>query len=710
MRIKLVWVILSFCASEVLAQNISGFSSKSAKVQHELETKYLALPKAKNAEAYLFRLTEEPHIAGSAAGKAVAEYIHSKYVEWGLYSKLVEYQVYLTYPETVRVTLLEPDTVQLDLREPSWKFDKDSYDSRAVMPFNAYSPSGDVTGQIVYVNRGLPEDYESLSELGIDVAGKIMLARYGGSFRGVKAKVAEEHAALGLILYSDPADDGYMKGDVYPNGPMRPAQAIQRGSLLYLFNYPGDPLTPGFASVKNAKRIKPEEATNIPTIPTVPIAYAQARRILNSLAGPEVPDNWQGGLPLRYHVGPGPAKINLKLQMDTRVRPIYNVITRIEGSEEPEKMIIIGNHHDAWVYGAVDPNSGTASVMEIGRSLGELLKQGWQPKRTIVLAHWDAEEYGLIGSTEWVEENKAELVKNAVLYINIDAAVSGENFRIGAVPSLDAFIREVAQAIEDPVTGNSVYERWWADENKEKYKKLNGTLPDTAMTKVGRLGSGSDYSAFLQHAGVPALSMSFGGRYGVYHSILDNFYWMKNWGDPTFRYHETMAKIGGLMALRFAQADIFPFDYANYADAISKHIDELEKSLREDHPERELSFSDLKEKVMEWQQVCVSLNENIQARLDSLESDERLNDALMKLERSLVSRDGLAGRPWFKHRIYAPGLYTGYAAKPLPGIAEAAEEADWQTAEQEIATLMSLLGQAIETVRTSISRLGALTE
>lgn len=701
MHTRLCLLLLTYAIS-ANAQSISGFTTNSAATQKQLEEKFLALSRAENAEKYLFKLTEEPHIAGSPESKAVADYINSKYLEWGLDSKLVEYQVYLPYPKSVEVTLLEPDTVDLNLVEDSWRFDKDSYDSRAVTAFNAYSPSGDVTGQVVYVNRGLPDDYEALAELGVEVRGKIVLARYGGSFRGVKAQVAEEHGAAGLIIYSDPAEDGYMRGDIYPNGPMRPENAIQRGSLLYIFNYPGDPLTPGFASIKTAKRLNSDEASSITKTPTTPISYSQASLILKSLAGPEVPEGWQGGLPFRYHVGPGPATIHMKLEMDYQVRPIFNIIAEIKGSVEPDKLVIIGNHHDAWVHGAVDPNSGTATVMEIGRSFGELLKAGWRPKRTIILAHWDAEEYGLIGSTEWVEEKKAELTKNAALYINIDSAVSGENFDAGAVPSLDRFIQEVTKDVADPKTQQTVFQRWWINQNKKEYKRLKQMIPDTAETKIDRLGSGSDYTAFLQHVGVPSLSMGFGGRYGVYHSILDNFYWMKNWGDPTFEYHAAMSKIGGLMALRFAQADVYPFNYADYANAIVKHFEELEKSLKGKFLDVDIDFSAAKEKAREWKAACDGLNEKITSALESGNAPPELNNALLQLERELLAAPGLPGRDWFKHRIYAPGFYTGYAAKPLPGISEPADKENWEAAKKELIVLIQALERVTATTKRAI--------
>jgi N-acetylated-alpha-linked acidic dipeptidase len=426
------------------------------------------------------------------------------------------------------------------------------------------------------------------------VKGKIVIARYGKSFRGVKAKVAEENGALGLIIYSDPMDDGYMKGDVYPRGPWRPEEAVQRGSIYYMFEYPGDPLTPGYPALKDAKRIPPESAKSLPKIPTMPVSYKIARKILENLSGLNVPEGWQGGLPFAYHIGPGPAKVKMKIKSDWKVRRIKNVIAELKGFVEPEKKIILGNHHDAWVYGAVDPNSGTSVMLETARALSELVKSGWKPKRSILFCAWDAEEYGLIGSTEWVEENLKDLSENAIVYINIDAAVSGKNFGASSVPSLDNFIQEVIKNVNDPESGNSIFYEMWLRQNKENRKKYN---PDSAKVKIGRLGSGSDYTAFLDYAGIPSIDLSFSGNYGVYHSQLDNFYWMKNFGDPSFKYHETMVKIVGLMLMRLSSCDYLPFDYFDYAVEIEKYINEIDSVFSDELKNANLNLSSLKEKV-----------------------------------------------------------------------------------------------------------------
>ena len=703
-RILQFFLLISTAPWMSSAQSIYGFLHQSTDQQRALEETFLQLPQPRNCETYLFALTEEPHHASSEGDWKTTQYVDRKLKEFGLETRIDEYHVYLAYPLAISVELLEPDSMQFDLREPGWAWDKDSYDSRAILPFNAYSPSGEVTAQVVYVNRGLPEDYETLEEMGVEVQGRIALARYGESFRGVKAKVAEEWGAVGLIIYSDPADDGYMKGDIHPRGPMRPWEAIQRGSVQYIFQYPGDPLTPGYAAKENAKRLKVDEAKNLPRIPTTPISYGDAQHILKNLAGPVVPieSGWQGGLPFTYHTGPGPAKVHMSLQMEFDVRPIWNNVGIIHGSEEPDRKIIIGNHRDAWVYGAVDPSSGTSAVLEIARSFGQLLEKGWKPRRTILFQFWDGEEYGLLGSTEWVEEMKADLTKNGVIYINIDSAVSGEKFEAGTVPSLDEFVREVTREVQDPKTKETIHSRWWKHQDKKREKKFPGEAPDTAGARLGRLGSGSDYTAFLDHVGVSSVSLGFRGPYGVYHSILDNFYWMKQWGDPTFEYHATVAKIGGLMALRFAEADVYPFCYEEYAQAIVDHIKKIEKQLVENGDTTKIDLRPAIEKASQWKETASELTSRIRSALAADKGDQSVNDYLLQIERDLTDPTGLPGREWFKHRVYAPGFYTGYDAKPIPGVAEAVDQKAWETARKELGVFMKALDRAMQTTQRAL--------
>lgn len=701
-RISLISLLLSTILLSSNGQTLFGFLQSRIDQQRALEKRFLLLPRAQNCEQYLFALTEEPHPASSEGDWNTVQYVDKKLKEFGIETRIDEYHVYLSFPLEITVELQEPETIRFRIREPGWTWDKDSYDSRAILPFNGYSPSGEVTAQVVYVNRGLPEDYEALEELGIDVRGRTVIARYGESFRGVKAKVAEEHSAAGLIIYSDPADDGYMKGDIYPRGPMRPWEAIQRGSVQYIFQYPGDPLTPGYPAKKDARRLKVEEAKNLPRIPTTPISYGDAQHILENLAGPVVPEGWQGGLPFTYHTGPGPAKVHMSLQIEFGVRPIWNNVGIIPGTDEPEKKIVIGNHRDAWVYGAVDPNSGTAAVLEIARSFGELLRTGWKPRRTILFQFWDGEEYGLLGSTEWVEETKTDLAKNGVIYINIDAAVSGDNFDVNAVPSLDDLIREVTREVEDPKTKETVYSRWWKHQNKKIAKKFKGEVPDTARTRVNRLGSGSDYTAFLDHVGVSSVSLGFGGPYGVYHSILDNFYWMKQWGDPTFEYHAAASKVGGLVALRFAEADVYPYRYEEYAQAIVDHVEEIEEKLKESGDTLKIDLNPAKEKAREWKKLAANLTTQIQSALGSGNVNRLVNEDLLRIERDLTDSAGLPGREWFKHRVYAPGFYTGYASKPIPGVAEAIDRSEWETARKELEVFLKALDRALQTTRKAL--------
>jgi N-acetylated-alpha-linked acidic dipeptidase len=678
---KLIYQILAiaFSIQTLLTQEITGFLPQNISAQIEWERKFLSIPKASNCEKHLFILTEEPHPASSEASDKVVKYIDSVFKSYGLNSKVFEYWAYLPYPEKVSLELTQPEVVKFELKETTWLWDKDTYDDNIFTFYNAYSPDGEVEGQVVYVNYGLPEDYKKLKELGVDVKGKIVIARYGKSFRGVKAKVAEENGALGLIIYSDPMDDGYMKGDVYPRGPWRPEEAVQRGSIYYMFEYPGDPLTPGYPALKDAKRIPPESAKSLPKIPTMPVSYKIARKILENLSGLNVPEGWQGGLPFAYHIGPGPAKVKMKIKSDWKVRRIKNVIAELKGFVEPEKKIILGNHHDAWVYGAVDPNSGTSVMLETARALSELVKSGWKPKRSMLFCAWDAEEYGLIGSTEWVEENLKDLSENAIVYINIDSAVSGKNFGASSVPSLDNFIQEVIKNVNDPESGNSIFYEMWLRQNKENRKKYN---PDSAKVKIGRLGSGSDYTAFLDYAGIPSIDLSFSGNYGVYHSQLDNFYWMKNFGDPSFKYHETMVKIVGLMLMRLSSCDYLPFDYFDYAVEIEKYINEIDSVFSDELKNANLNLSSLKEKVSKLKDLTRELRGK-QKMLLRVETQ--------KIEQKFSPKEGLWNRNWYKHRIYAPGYYLGYGYQSLPGINEALVFGNFEVAKNEIKLLEKIL-------------------
>ncbi|HKP83097.1 MAG TPA: M28 family metallopeptidase, partial [Pyrinomonadaceae bacterium] len=558
-------VALSLATPVALTQNaIDGFSAARATDQRRWEEQFRAVPDPKSAREHLRILTRVPHIAGTKEDYDTAVYVRDQLRSYGLPAELKEYDVWLNYPNTPSIVeLITTKRQKLNTHEAVVPGDPSSSNPKITPLFNGYAASGDVTAPVVYANYGLPNDYEELKKAGVDVKGKIVVVRYGNSFRGVKAKVAEDNGAIGCIIYSDPEDDGYMQGDVFPKGPWRPVASGQRGSVQFLFEYPGDPLTPGRPSIPGEARLRPEEATDLTRIPVQPLAYDEAKTILSQLKGPVRPRGFQGGLPFAYHVGgTNDVKLRLKTDMDYKTRKIWNVVARIDGNEEKDRWVVLGNHRDAWVFGAVDPNSGSSAMLEVGRGFGELLKKGWKPRRTIVLCSWDAEEYGLVGSTEWAEELAAELRTKAVAYLNLDAAVSGPNFSASSVPSLWKLIRAATRDVKDPKTGKSVYQQWQdrARENRPE------TDQSTSEARIGALGSGSDYTPFLQHLGVASTDMGFSGDYGVYHSAYDSFYWMDKFGDPEFKYHVAAAQVWGTLAMRLADADGLSFDYTDYAN------------------------------------------------------------------------------------------------------------------------------------------------
>ncbi len=696
-----LYVIL-VCFFVQTAFGMRGFTTENIPREREYEAAFKELVSPEICRRRLRQLTEEPHLAGTENSRQVAEYIRDEFESYGLTVQIYEYQVYLPHPLEVSVEMVSPTEYQAIGKEASWEWDKDSYETELVPGYNAYSPDGDVTAELVYVNKGLPVDYEILSEKGISVKGKICISRYGGSYRGVKAKVAGDNGAVGLILYSDPADDGYMHGDVYPRGPWRPADAIQRGTVKYIFQHASDPLTPGWAATEDAERLTIDEATDLPEIPVIPLAYRDAEPLLKALAGPNVPRKWQGGLPFAYHIGPGPARVRLKIRCEHSQRPIYNVIATLEGEEYPDQWVILGNHHDAWVYGAADPGSGTTSLLEVARCLSELAKTGVRPKRTIVFAAWDAEEFGIIGSTEWVEELKTTLKQNAVVYLNVDIAATGGDLYVGAIPSLSSLIHEVTQNVTDPGTLKSVYDSWKTRQGKE-------------IPQIGNLGSGSDHSPFIGHVGIPAVSMGFDGPYGVYHAMQDNFYWMEHFGDPTFQYQAAMAKIWGLLALRLANADILPFDYENYATELITPLKLLQNAGSKAKIASEVKRLDAL--LTNWQAAAASMHQTLNRHLtagdlpasqNTLESGvlqlEKINRRLYNLERNLTDDAGLPLRPWFKHLIYAPGLNTGYAAVIFPGVHDALEAKD----DEELRAQLDRLAEAFERMIEGINKIRAL--
>ena len=572
--IRRLTVLILLVPQLALAQGQHGFAPASREAQARAEGVFLATPTPDRARRWLAQLTEDPHVAGTPQEKAVADFVLARFKEFGLDATMTRYDVFLNHPKSVSLKLTAPTEMELSLREDPYDVDKDSSTSGMFPAFHGYGASGRAEGQVVYVNYGAPADFERLSGMGISVQGKITLVRYGGAFRGLKVKESQDRGAIGTLIFSDPADDGYMRGDVYPDGPMRPPSAIQRGSVQFLSVQPGDPSTPGGApSIAGAKRLTRDQMTNVPKIPSLPISYGEAEKILRRLGGPRVPDEWQGGLPFSYHVGPGGATVAMDVQMDEGLKPIYNVVATIKGSVEPEKLIVLGNHRDAWTHGAVDPNSGTAAMLEMARGLAAAVKSGWSPKRTIQILSWDAEEYGLVGSTEWAEEHAADLQKNAVAYLNCDVAVTGPNLGLNGVPSLLALAHQAARDVPDPKRGGSVGDAWEAAQRAAWTQRTQVELDreePAFQPRLASLGSGSDYTVFLDHLGVPSFDFGFGGPYGVYHAVYDNFRWMEKYGDPEFLYHAAAAKLWGLMAMRLASADVVPLRFGSYASGASR--------------------------------------------------------------------------------------------------------------------------------------------
>lgn len=713
-----------------------GFSSKAFEKQHAAEARALAVPTPQNARKWLGILTAEPHVAGTPADHRTAIFVRDKLREWGWKADLVELEVLLNYPigdPTLKLTAPKP--VKLPVNEAPIATDKDSASTKAFGAFNGYGASGFAAGQVVYVNYGRPDDYSALEKMGVEIRDKIVLVRYGEIFRGLKVYNAQKRGAKGILIFSDPADDGFAKGDTYPNGRFRPETAIQRGSVQFLSHGPGDPSTPFGPSIPGAKRLpilvsvdgrvdlrNPfpgdlstadwEKQTGLKlvdyyaTIPSLPISYGTAHQILKVLAGPNVPAGWQGGLPLPYHVGPGPAEIQFSVTMDYRLRKIWNVLATIPGTEESDRWVMLGNHRDAWVYGAVDPGSGTAATLETCRAIGDAVKHGWKPRRTLVYASWDAEEYGLVGSTEWAEAKADELKKKAVLMLNVDSAVSGPTLGLSGIPSLRDFIVEAAGSITDIRTGKTLGQTW-TDEHRAAWANASPLLLEDPVWSSGDrnsgktmrrhddhspqmnwLGSGSDYTVFVDHLGIPAVDAGLRGGYGVYHSIYDDFNWMEKFGDPEFLSHATAARFYTLITMRAAAAEVVPMRFAPYGLALRQHVDELRligaRKLRKTNgpqPRPGAEFDGVGEligAVREFRDRAEKCDRVIEAAARKGGIDRarlaELNDAIAAVERAFLLDEGLPGRPWFRHAVYAPGLTTGYASWPLPAIRQAIEE------------------------------------
>ena len=691
--IRRLVVLIVLVPQLAFAQGQHGFSAASRESQARAEKAFLDTPTPDRARRWLAQLTEEPHVAGTPQEKKVAEFVLARFKEFGLDATMTRYDVFLNHPKAVSLKLTSPVEMELSLREDTYDVDKDSSATGMFPAFHGYGASGRAEGQVVYVNYGSPADFERLKGMGISVDGKITLVRYGGAFRGLKVKESQDRGAIGTLIFSDPADDGYMRGEMYPDGPMRPPSAIQRGSVQFLSIQPGDPSTPGGApSTAGAKRIGRDQMNNVPKIPSLPISYREAEKILRRLGGPRVPDEWQGGLPFAYHVGPGAATAAMDVQMDEGLKPIYNVVATIKGSVEPEKLVVLGNHRDAWTHGAVDPNSGTAAMLEMARGLAAAVKGGWTPKRTIQIANWDAEEYGLVGSTEWAEEHAADLQKNAVAYLNCDVAVTGPDLSLNGVPSLFALAQQAARDVADPKRGGSIGDAWetaqrrtWAQRTPVELDRADAIF----QPRLAPLGSGSDYTAFLDHLGVPSFDFGFGGPYGVYHAVYDNFRWMEKYGDPEFLYHAAAARLWGLMAMRLANAEVVPLRFSTYASDLREDLDTMRRDAirRARTPADAASgqkapitpdFSEIVAAVGELGKAGEAADRAADAAVQSGDAAaiKRINDALVQVERAFLQSNGLPQRPWFRHMLIAPGLTTGYAPWPFPALQQAIEERD----------------------------------
>ena len=724
-----LFVLLPSSGASNQEDPLYGFTATGSATERDWENKFRALPSPAIMRDSMQRLAARPHHVGSPYDKQNAEWILAQFKSWGLPAEIETFEVLFPTPKERVLEMTAPSRYTAKLLEPVVAGDPTSNQQSEQLPsYNAYSIDGEVTGELVYVNYGLPRDYEELDRLGVSVKGKVVIARYGNSWRGIKPKVAAEHGAIGCIIYSDPRVDGYFEDDVFPDGPMRNENGVQRGSVMDMPVYPGDPTTPGVGAKGDVKRLALKDIPTLTKIPTLPISYGDAKPLLAALKGPMAPESFRGALPIPYHVGPGPAKVHLKVQFNWDIKPVYDVIARIPGAEAPDQWIVRGNHHDGWVNGAEDPISGQIALLEEARSLGELLKQGWKPKRTIIYCAWDGEEPMLLGSTEWAEYHGDELKQHAAIYINSDGNGRGYLQTEGS-HSLEKFVNGVARDIADPEKNISVWKRSQAarlvarrpERQMESVdRKEARTRPDL---RIGALGSGSDYTAFLDHLGIASLNVGYGGedRGGIYHSIYDDFYWFTHFSDKDFVYGRALAQTIGTMVLRFADADVLPYDFTDFADTIHKYNDELKtllKNRQEEIRERNQNIDDgvfssasdprqpavlpVKEEVPPF--VNFSPLDNAQALLDR--SAERyskavrgflargekasgtllagLNDKLAQAERRLTDSDGIPRRPWYKHLIYAPGFYTGYGAKTLPGVREGIEEKRYQEAEKEI--------------------------
>jgi N-acetylated-alpha-linked acidic dipeptidase len=732
-----------------------GFSKQGSTDQRGLEQRFDAELKASDQRDWLQRMAAEPNHVGSPHDKANAEFMLALFKEWGWDAQIETFDVLYPTPKSHSLELVAPTRFTAKLEEPPIEGDATSGKTEdGLPPYNVYGADGDVTAELVYVNFGMPDDYKELARHGVDVKGKIVITRYGGGWRGLKPRLAHEHGAVGCLIYSDPQQDGYVVGDVYPKGGWRPADSVQRGSVQDMILYPGDPLTPGVGSTSKAKRLALADAKTVLKIPVMPISYADAQPLLAALGGEVAPPSWRGALPITYHIGAGPAQVHLRIESEWGRKPIYDVIARIRGAQRPDEWILRGNHHDGWVFGAWDPLAGNVAMLAEAKAIGALVKQGWKPARTLVYASWDAEEPGLIGSTEWAETHADELRRKAVMYINSDTNERGF-LSVEGSHSLQRLVNQAAADVRDPQTGVSVRERLRAamevngfegggDEDAQREAKIaaeGGDLP------IGGLGSGSDYSAFLQHLGIASLNVGFGGEAqqgGVYHSNYDSFDHYDRFGDPGFIYGVALAQTAGRLVLRAANAQVLPLRFGDFADTVSRYADEVHK-LAEDKRAQSVSLGRLLDSNAFKLAADPTLNsvppprddevpyidfaplDNALARLQksakaydavytaadtaglslSTAQRDKLNSLLLGMEQTLLDSKGLPGRPWFQHFVYAPGMFTGYGVKTLPGVREAIEERRWKEADEQVvrtAKVLDAYARRIDEARVALTK------
>jgi len=719
---------------------IRGFSTEGARAQRTWEARFKSIPSPDSLRSYLRTLAARPQHLGSPYGKANAEWLVRTFSSWGLDARIETFEVLFPTPKERVLEMVAPTRFVAKLREPVVPGDKSSAQTAEQLPtYNAYSIDGDVTGPLVFVNYGVPADYEELARRGISVKGAIVIAKYGGSWRGIKPKVAAEHGAIGCLIYSDPADDGYGQGDVYPKGPYRPADGVQRGSVADMPLYPGDPGTPGVGAVPGTKALPLDQTATLTKIPVLPISYGDALPLLSSLDGEVVPPSWRGGLPITYKTGPGATRVRLKLAFDWKRVPLYNVMVTIPGTDAANEWVLRGNHRDGWVNGAEDPLSGLIAEMEELRAFSILLKEGWKPRRTIVYAAWDGEEQGLLGSTEYVETHRDELVAKAVMYLNTDS--NGRGFLgMGGSHLLERFINEVAREVTDPETGLSVWKRVQLAGIARGSGRARAEARNRADLRIEALGSGSDFTPFLQHAGIASLNLGFGGESGdgIYHSIYDNFEHFTRFNDTSFVYGRALAQTVGVAVMRMAGASLLPYQFGGMADTYGGYVEELKTLLaaRRDEavernrqidegvfravtdprsprtaPERlelppHLNFAPLDNAMVALRTAADRYDAAVAAaRLDGVAAGA--NETLLRVERALTSPEGLPRRPWYRHLIYAPGFYTGYGVKTMPGAREAIEQGYWDEADREIGRIAGRLAAAaglIDQARAALVR------